>query len=79
MSRPWNVGETGSSRSGEPCTSNASATPPSRSQAGISRPLSGPTSSRPSSTVRTATARRPRAPLVPTPGSTTARMIASGR
>ncbi len=31
------------------------------------------------SAVRTAIARRPRAPVVPTPGSTTARMIASGR
>ena len=42
MSRPWKVGETGSRRSGERPTSTASATPPSRSQTGISSPLSGP-------------------------------------
>ena len=60
-SRPWNVADTGSSRHGECEISTASATPPKRSAAGISRPLSGPTSMRSSSAVRSATARR-RAP-----------------
>ena len=42
MSRPWNVLETGSSRHGESPMSNASSTPPKRSAASISSPLSGP-------------------------------------
>ena len=74
MSRPWNVADTGSSRHGEAEISTASATPPNRSAAGISRPLSGPTSSRPSSAVRSATARR----WAPTSGSTTARCTPAG-
>ena len=47
-SRPWKVADTGSSRCGERVTSTASATPPQRSQARLSSPLSGPTSMRPS-------------------------------
>ena len=62
-SRPWNVAETGSSRHGEAEISTASAIPPNRSAAGSSSPLSGPTSSRSSSAVRSATARRARADL----------------
>ena len=73
-SRPWKVAETGSSRHGEAEISTASATPPKRSAAGMSSPLSGPTSSRSSSAVRSATARRE----APTPGSTTATCTPGG-
>ena len=54
--------------------SAASATPPKRSAASHSSPLSGPTSTRPSSAQRSATARR----SLPTPGSTTARCTPAG-
>ena len=67
MSRPWKVAETGSSRCGERVMSTTCSTPPQRSQARLSSPLSGPTRMRPSP-VRSAIARR----SVPTCGSTTA-------
>ena len=73
-SRPWKVADTGSSRCGERVTSTARDTPPQRSHARLSRPLSGPTSTRPSP-VRSATARR----SVPTCGSTTATCTPTGR
>ena len=43
MSRPWKVADTGSRRCGERPTSTASTTPPRRSAASDSSPLSGPT------------------------------------
>ena len=48
MSRPWNVADTGGSANGERPMSTASTTPPARSAASDSSPLSGPTSNRPS-------------------------------
>ena len=54
--------------------SAASATPPKRSAASHSNPLSGPTSRRSSPAQRSATARRDE----PTPGSTTARCTPAG-
>ena len=54
-------------------SSCAASTPPRRSAAGTSRPLSGPTKRRPSP-LRSASARR----LAPTPGSTTARWTPLG-
>ena len=54
--------------------STASATPPKRSAASVSRPLSGPTRKRSSPAQRSATARRDE----PTPGSTTAKCTPAG-
>ena len=75
-SRPWNVAaRPARGGSGERPMSIASTTPPKRSAASCRRPLSGPTSSRSSSAVRSATARR----SAPTSGSTTARWTPGGR
>ena len=70
---PWNVADTGSRRWGERLMSTASTTPPHDSHARLSRPLSGPTSARPSP-VRNATPRR----SVPTCGSTIATWTPTG-
>ena len=72
-SRPWKVRETDASAYAGFASSCASTTPPLRSAAGSSRPLSGPTYWRPSAS-RSASGRRP----PPTPGSTTARCTPTG-
>ena len=74
MSRPWKVAATSGSANGERPMSTASTTPPARSAASDSKPLSGPTSNRPSPARRATPRRSP-----PTPGSTTARWTPTGR
>ena len=74
MSRPWNVCETLLRQSDRFSRVCAATTPPSRSAAGTSRPLSGPTKRSPRATW-SAIGRR----SVPTPGSITARCTPTGR
>ncbi len=73
MSRPWKVAASGSSRHGDAEISTACSTPPPAWAAGQSRPLSGPTSMRPSASL-SATARR----SLPTVGSTMATCTPTG-
>ena len=73
-SRPWNVDDTSSRHRRRLVSSWTAMMPPSRSAAGRSSPLSGPTNRSPRA-ARMAIGRR----TVPTPGSTTARWTPTGR